>query len=43
MADSYSYELKFLYQSGIPHVGVLVWQNGIPLILFVIGRKSDPK
>jgi hypothetical protein len=39
VADPYSYELKFLYQSGRPHVGVLVWQNVIPLNLFEIGEK----
>jgi hypothetical protein len=39
VVDSYSYELKFLYKSGIPQIGVLVWQNVIPLILFVIVRK----
>ena len=43
MADPYSYELKFLCQSGRPHVGVLVWKNVIPINIFEIRRKSDPK
>jgi hypothetical protein len=43
VADTYSYGLKFMYQSGISYVGVQVWLKVIPLKLLGTGRKGCPK
>ena len=43
MADTYSYGLKFMYKSGIPHVGVQLWLKVISLKLLGTWRKDGPK
>jgi hypothetical protein len=43
VADTYSYGLKFLYQGGIPHVGVYVWLKVMPLKMYGTRRNNGPK